>query len=137
MPSRNQFSEYSQREISAHKQAGKNLIDDLEKIRGVADFMSIGAVNMLTRTQNYVASAHALTEKYEEIEAALDDEEVAGVESAVLYNKWKPIIDASIELHAAEAARTKEYEDAVDSGEFPPLTSQSVRDRVASAKDVW
>lgn len=60
---RNKFREYTTDELKVHVRDGKNVIDDLKKIRGAEDILSIGAANMLTRVQGYVESSQAWMER--------------------------------------------------------------------------
>lgn len=60
---RNKFREYTTEELRMHVRDGKNVIEDLKKIRGVADILSIGAVNMLTRVQGYTESSQSWLER--------------------------------------------------------------------------
>lgn len=60
---RNKFREYTTDELKAHVRDGKNVIDDLKKIRAADFLLSIGAANTLTRVQGYVESSQAWLER--------------------------------------------------------------------------
>ena len=58
---RYKFKNFSDEELEVHIKDGEQRIEELKKLRDVAEFaFSINATNTLTRMQGYVESAHAL-----------------------------------------------------------------------------